>query len=462
MKRIAFVINVKNFRPSSGQAIFMKGVIDTYQKNGHFVDVIVDGDVENNFLNNVNLYTPGINRLSYSKHSNIFQFKDTFNFEKAVNFRNAIITALSNHVYDLMICNDTESAFVAYQMELYKHMKVALYLHEAGQVNPELGEGVFKDSYYDLNNQMMHFPIITLTQTKQNYDKLISSLPWKTTNLQIQSCPITDSVDLNITLKDGILFIGRHEDRKNPKAYFELLSGIREKYGIEVKAKILTRKKHVKKFEDDFKSMNYTNFEIKADVVGEEKARLIQSSKLAFLPYKNESFGIGVLESLRYMPTFVLDKFNWHYNFHHMRNLFKTSTKTAVDDVWKVYTTYEFNELETKKEFDLYQNEYETSLLVLLTDTPTGDSKLEPRNRLYQYLVSNQGYWISLNDYFLKQNTKSDIYLTSDIETIYINSNWYRILQTNTHTYLGIPDDNGNIQHIVNQPINTFKSEFFE
>ena len=38
------------------------------------------------------------------------------------------------------------------------------------------------------------------------------------------------------------------------------------------------------------------------------------------MPYKNESFGIAVLEALRYMPTVVLDKYDWHYNFKGFSN----------------------------------------------------------------------------------------------------------------------------------------------
>jgi hypothetical protein len=41
--------------------------------------------------------------LSYGKHSNLFQFADSFNFEKSINFRTAIVKALSYNIYDLVI-----------------------------------------------------------------------------------------------------------------------------------------------------------------------------------------------------------------------------------------------------------------------------------------------------------------------------------------------------------------------
>jgi glycosyltransferase involved in cell wall biosynthesis len=318
MKRVLFIINKMNFRPSSGHGIFMKGAIDTFLENGHYIDVLSDGEPDDNFLKdyNINFFFPDkAERLAYSKHSNLYQFSDSFNFEKAINFRTAITKALSSNVYDLIICNDTESAFVCYQMELYKHVHVTSYAHECASINPELGAGVFKDCYYNLIEQMMYFPITTLIQTEQNKQKILPLLPFPNPNLYVQLYPLTDANAVNIKEKDGLLYIGRHEDRKNPAEYIKVLKAIKDKYGVEIKANVMTRQAHVKKFEADFASIGHTNFEIVADVVGEEKARIIQSSKAAFMPYKNESFGIAVLEALRYMPTIVLDKFDWHYNF---------------------------------------------------------------------------------------------------------------------------------------------------
>ena len=45
-KRIAFLINRMNFRPSSGHGIFMKGAVETLLKHGHFIDIVCDGDQE--------------------------------------------------------------------------------------------------------------------------------------------------------------------------------------------------------------------------------------------------------------------------------------------------------------------------------------------------------------------------------------------------------------------------------
>ena len=454
-----------NFRPSSGHGIFMKGVVETVLDHGHFIDIICDGEPEENFLKDygVNVYYPDKqDRLSYGKHSNLFQFADSFNFEKSINFRTAIVKALSNHVYDLVICNDTESAFVCYQMELYKHMRVTSYAHECASINPELGAGVFKDCYYNLIEQMMYFPIKTLIQTKQNEAKLIPSLPHSNPNLYIQPYPLTDSNVVYSLEKDGLLYIGRHEDRKNPGMYIKVLADIKAKYGVELKAKVLTRSAHVKKFEADFAEIGHTNYEIKADVVGEEKAKMIQSAKVAFMPYKNESFGIAVLEALRFMPTVVLDKYDWHYNFETFSNYIVADTKEVADIIWSAYNTWTVDEDKVKLEFTQYKVDYETAILDLVESSFNGvKSQQEPRNRMYTKMKDTKGEWMSLEDYFQQENSKGVIYLTSDIESMYTNKDWFKIMHTKEKTFVGLPDEAGNLK-IVDKKVSANLSSFFE
>ena len=467
MKRVAFLINRMNFRPSSGHGIWMKGVVETLLNHGHKIDIICDGEPEDNFLSeyNINVYYPDKqDRLGYTKHSNLFQFEDSFNFEKSINFRAALTKALTNHMYDLVICNDTESAFVCYQMELYKHMKIASYAHECASINPTLAAGVFKDCYYDLIDKMMTWPnVVTLIQTKQNKEKLEERFNNNHLNVYVQPYPLTDSNVVYSLEQEGLLYIGRHEDRKNPGMFIKALADIKAKYGVELKAKVLTRSAHVKKFEADFESIGHTNFEIKADVVGEEKARLIQSAKVAFMPYKNESFGIAVLEALRFMPTVVLDKYDWHYNFKTFSNYIVANTKDVADVIWSAYNNHISDPTKVELEFTQYKVDYENALLDLVeSDYTVTKIQQEPRNRLYSKLKAQKGEWVSITEYFKNENSKGVIYLTSDIESLYIGKDWYQIHHTNEETYLGLPNEAGEIVFKENSKTITFISSFFE
>jgi hypothetical protein len=114
-------------------------------------------------------------------------------------------------------------------------------------------------------------------------------------------------------------------------------------------------------------------------------------------------------------------------------------------------------------EFTQYKVDYETALLNLVENSYAGvQSKQEPRNRLYTYLSDNKGFWISLEDYFKTENTKGTIYLTSDIEAIYTNQAWYKTHHDNGFTYLGVPDDNGNLIKKELPKENEAISSFFE
>jgi len=451
MKRIAFIINVKNFKPSSGHGIFMLGVVETLLNKGHFIDIITDGPIEDNFLEhyNLNIYTPEAKfRQGYTNHNYVFQFDDGFCFEKSINYRFSLTKALSNHIYDLIICNDVESAFVCHQMELYKYIHVASYAHECASINPELKEGVFRECYYTLIDKMMFWPeMTTLIQTEQNKQKLISRLNSSQLNLYVQPYPLTDSNTVYSLEQEGLLYIGRFEDRKNTVEYFRVLKEIKDKYNVELKANVLTRTSHVEKFKKCFAEINHTNYQIKSDVVGEEKSRLIQSSKVAFMPYKNESFGIAVLEALRFMPTVVLNKYDWHYNFSNFSNYISADAAEVSDVIWSAYNKKVDNEV-TISEFAEYQKNYEDSLLTLLNNTvkiPT--SKTEPRIRLYSTLKSNKGKWMSLENFFETMNEKKVIYLAGDIIPMYIHKEWMKIYHTKNQTYVGIPDDSGNLIH---------------
>lgn len=471
-KRVLFIINRMNGRVSSGHAIWMKGVIEELLKNNNCIDILSDGEFEGGFIQDypINFYCPDPKtRLTYSAHSTLFQFSDGFNYEKCINYRNALTTALSNHIYDLIICNDLESTFVCHQMELHTKIKVATYAHECYSINAELKENVFKKCYYDLVDKMMFWEdMTTLVQTERNLEKLISINPkYKNSNIFVQPYPLTDSDFVDVDEKDGILFIGRHEDRKSPDQFIKVLADIKRKYGVELKAKVLTRTSHVKKFIEDFKSIGHTNYEIKADVVGEEKAKLIQSAKLAFMPYKNESFGIAVLEALRFMPVVCLSEYNWHYNFADFSNFWTASKSEVSDKIWDLYNNADCYEdivlAETvNQEFLEYQWRFEAAFSTLLSTTFKTTSTKEPRNRFYSYLQSNKGRWVSLKEYFEKENTKGVIYLTSDIEVLYQNSNWFEIEQTNGTTYVGIKDDSGNIKHDTAPKTEDTKSIFFE
>lgn len=77
-------------------------------------------------------------------------------------------------------------------------------------------------------------------------------------------------------------------------------------------------------------------------------------------------------------------------------------------------------------------------------------------------MKEQKGVWISLEDYFRTENSKGVIYLTSDIEATYSNLNWFKVMHTKQHTYVGLPDDNGDLRLPEPKHVESNFSEFFQ
>ena len=68
---------------------------------------------------------------------------------------------------------------------------------------------------------------------------------------------------------------------------------------------------------------------------------------------------------------------------------------------------------------------------------------------------------MSLEDYFQQENSKGVIYLTSDIESMYTNKDWFKITHTKEKTFVGVPDDTGSLK-FVDKKVSANLSSFFE
>jgi hypothetical protein len=98
-KRVGFVISYQSLIPHGGIGQFAKSFVEMMSANNIKVDIIVDKKpTDNHFI--VEIKNSGANiiwpkeSLSYTQHSSIFMYEDSFCYERMVNFRNAIIEAL--------------------------------------------------------------------------------------------------------------------------------------------------------------------------------------------------------------------------------------------------------------------------------------------------------------------------------------------------------------------------------
>ena len=313
-KRIAFLISDQHFIPHGGIGQFAKGFTEMCQRIGWKVDIVLDKSPTNKFSELINELGANIiypdEPLRYTDHTATFAFSDTINFEKIINFRKSILKAFETNIYDMIVCNTQEAMSASYAMTVNKYIPVVFYTHLHSMIFRETqGSDVFLDSYHNFYNKHMEFTdIIIGTQSQKNIDELTK---FGATNCQLLRMPMSERglLEPNMNEREGVLFIGRWEEGKNPEAY------IRAMKDCKLPARVMTNKNGAKKFEKAFTEAGITNYVIKAGIVGQEKVDFIKSCKVFFMPSLRENYPFAFMECLGHMPCVVLNNQDWSDNF---------------------------------------------------------------------------------------------------------------------------------------------------
>lgn len=305
-KRIGFLVSYQTLIPHGGIGQFAKSFCELMDEHNIKVDIITDKEPQDNeFVKSLkaNVIAP-LEPLRYTDHSNIFMYGDTFCYERMANFRNAIIEALEHNLYDAFICNTYETVQVASTMGLDEYIQIIAYTHLESQIFKDT-----KNPFLDGTNEMMRKQLEMTgvwlgTQSKFNQ----VSLDDKAWQLPI---PITER-DLLTEYngdREGVLFVGRWEEGKNPELFIDLIEQ------TKLPAKVMTSPNGVKKFEERLKKIGAT-YDVRASIVGQEKVDFIKSSRIAFNPSDVESYGMAFYEQHIQLPTLVLENQRWTKNFN--------------------------------------------------------------------------------------------------------------------------------------------------
>lgn len=314
-KRIAFLISDQHFIPHGGIGQFAKGFTEMCERINWKVDIVLDKAPTNEFSEYVKslgasmVYTA--DPLKYSDHTATFAFSDSINFEKVVNFRKSILKAFENNLYDMLICNTQEAMSAAYAMGISKYIPVVFYTHSYSMVfrDEQDFSDVCLDSYHTFYNKHMEFSDIFVgTQCQKNKDELTK---YGATNCEILRMPLSERalLDAHTGTREGVLFIGRWEDRKNPSAYLKVMKE------TKLPCRVMTNSTGAKKFQKAFDEAGITDYIIKAGIVGQEKVDFIKSCKVFFMPALGENYPFAFSECLGHMPCVVLENQDWSDNF---------------------------------------------------------------------------------------------------------------------------------------------------
>ena len=327
-KRIGFLVSSQTLIPHGGIGQFAKSFCELMDEYNVKVDIITDKEPANSeFVKvlNTNVIAP-TDPYKYTTHSSTFMYGDTFCYERMANFRNAIIKALGSNVYDAFVCNTYETIQVASTMGLEDVVQIIAYTHLESQIFSDTSNPFLHNTNEMMRQQLQTDGIYIGTQSK--YNQLQFDCAY---HLPI---PITERglLEEHHVDREGVLFIGRWEEGKNPELFLDLI----EK--TKLPAKVMTSPNGVKKFEERLKKIGVP-YDVRASIIGREKVEFITSARVAFNPSTVESYGMAFYEQMIQLPTFCLESQGWTQNFE--GNLFfETNKRDMVEDVLGAYERF--------------------------------------------------------------------------------------------------------------------------
>lgn len=425
-KRIGFLVSSQTLIPHGGIGQFCKSFCELMDKNDVKVDIITDKEPNNiDFIKTLkaNIISP-LESLRYNEHSSIFMYNDTFNYERMVNFRNSIIRALEHNLYDCFICNTYESIQVALTMGIEDVVQIIAYTHLESQIFKDT-KNPFLDSTNDMMRKQLECDNLYIgTQSLFNKSQF--------TNAWHLPIPVTESTLLEEHHKnrEGVLFIGRWENGKNPELFLELIEQ------SKLPAKVMTSPNGVKKFSERLEKLG-VKYDVRSSIVGKEKVDFITSSRIAFNPSLVESYGMAFYEQIIQLPTFCLDNQRWTKNFDGHTNdsmnflFFKTNKKDMVSDVLVAYNTFA-NSSDWYNMGSLAQARQNESLVFEKWNECFNHFKPKQSNNNSAKICSEET--IKLHDYISKLNR--DVICIDDIHSVFTNRNKFITLYTDDNTYL--------------------------
>jgi glycosyltransferase involved in cell wall biosynthesis len=420
-KRIGFLVSYQTLIPHGGIGQFTKSFCELMDEYNIKVDIITDKEPQDNeFVKSLkaNVIAP-LESLRYTDHSNIFMYGDTFCYERMANFRNSIIEALEHNLYDAFVCNTYETIQVALTMGLEDVIQVIGYTHLESQIFKDT-KNPFLASTNDMMRKQLECNGLWIgTQSKFNETSMGFTNVW---HLPI---PVTERDLLTEYTGDreGILFVGRWEEGKNPELFIDLI----EQTGLP--AKVMTSPNGIKKFEDRLSKLG-VKYDVRASIVGQEKVDFIKSSRIAFNPSVVESYGMAFYEQHIQLPTLVLENQRWTKNFNdeffyycNKKNMAQRA-KELYDSFEKAETWYNLGSLEhanfmEKRVFGKWNDcfhEFNTK------QSNTNTAKICSETT------------ITLQDYIKGLGRK--IICIDDIRSVLTNKHKFRVIYTDEDTYL--------------------------
>jgi glycosyltransferase involved in cell wall biosynthesis len=420
-KRIGFIVSSQTLIPHGGIGQFAKSFCALMDQHNVKVDIITDKEPQDNeFVKSLkaNIIAP-LESLPYTLHNSIFMYGDTFCYERMANFRNALIEALEHNIYDALICNTYESVQVASTMGLEDVIQIIAYTHLESQIFKDTKNPFLHNTNELMRQQLETSGIFLGTQSKFNQLN-ISDTAY---HLPI---PVTEQGLLQEHHKprEGVLFVGRWEEGKNPELFIELIDQ------TKLPAKVMTSPNGVKKFEDRLSKLGI-KYDVRASIVGQEKVDFMTSARVAFNPSTVESYGMAFYEQMLQMPTVALEGQRWTKNFD-QHNFFTVNKKNMAQTVLDLY-----NNVSDAKTW------YDNGILTRYRDME--DQVFHKWNECFNEFKPKQSnsntakicnFGTVRYDEFIHSLGRKPLVCIDDIRSVLTNKHKFNVIYTDNNTYL--------------------------
>lgn len=317
---ILFLISDQHFIPTGGIGSFFRGFLRMADHFGWQVTVIMDRPPREDQGKDMKQAHPSAEYVwpdeptkytGYNPDPSQYA-KEVPNTFKTSNFVTALQLSLRASKPTHILINTPEAALAVIELGLQNSIPTTFYTHHENLViNPVPKSSIFGAEYMGmLVNIVGTAGIQTATQSHYNVDRmkhLSLSVPPIVLPMPVPDPELLEPYDGS---REGVLFIGRHEPRKQPAVF------ARKVVQAELPAKVLTNKNGESKFRKTFKKHGVTDFEIRSQITGQEKADFIKSARIAFHPAKLESYGFSAMETLAAgLPTLLIHEYGWWQSF---------------------------------------------------------------------------------------------------------------------------------------------------
>ena len=419
-KRIGFLVSYQTLIPHGGIGQFTKSFCELMSNHNIKVDIITDKKPQDSeFIDSLqaNIIYPN-SSLPYTEHSGIFMYGDTFCYERMANFRNAIIKALTNNIYDIFVCNTYETIQVASTIGLEDCIQVIAYTHLESQIFKDTKNPFLYNTNVLMRQQLETNNVYVGTQSIFN----LMNVNGTAYHLPI---PITEQglLEEHHKPREGILFVGRWEEGKNPELFLELIEQ------TQLPAKVMTSANGAKKFEERLKKIGVP-YEIKVGIIGKEKVDFMTSARVAFNTSTVESYGMAFYEQITQLPTFCLENQRWTKNFDgHF--FFETNKKEMAKDILGAYDMFATSADWYGKGSLQYTQQKESKVFhkwaECFRDFVPKQSNSNTAKVLQNETIEYKGFIKDLN---------RGIICIDDTRSVLTNKHKYRIIYTDDDTYL--------------------------